>query len=79
MPSRISASSSTIKMVCFVMWCLLFVGCVKAPSAGKRKALKGETLLEVLPLEEELPFLLEELFFLLELPFLSLEEELFFL
>lgn len=35
-------------------------------------------LLEVLPLEEELPFLLEELFFLLELPFLSLEEELFF-
>ena len=43
-------------------------------------------LLEVLPLEEELPsfleelpFLLEELFFLLELPFFSLEEELFFL
>ena len=36
-------------------------------------------MLEVLPLEEELPFLLEELFFLLELPFLSLEEELFFL
>ena len=36
-------------------------------------------MLEVLPLEEELPFLLEELFFLLELSFLSLEEELFFL